>query len=130
MDNNPLTPRASSFSIASLITSDCCDDENSLYHSMTNSNQSNFYFNNSCSIDQIPNDNNLNSIQHDPLHNLRSATLAETNNEQYQQQIKRRKTRPTNYKQIKHTQKTPSTTRHIEGSFDMHIHVKNDDEFQ
>jgi hypothetical protein len=34
MDNNPLTPRASSFSIASLITSDSCDDENALYHSL------------------------------------------------------------------------------------------------
>lgn len=31
-----MTPRASNFSIASLITSECCDDENSLYHSLNN----------------------------------------------------------------------------------------------
>ncbi|CAF1111194.1 unnamed protein product [Adineta ricciae] len=42
MDGNPLTPRASNFSIASLITSECGDDEQALYHTMTNSVEPNF----------------------------------------------------------------------------------------
>ncbi|CAF1215166.1 unnamed protein product [Rotaria magnacalcarata] len=115
MDSNPLTPRASSFSIASLITSEYCDDENSLYHSMTNSIPSNFYSNN-CSFNQIQNDTHPNSIQQE-LDHFRSATLSETNNGEYhqqqqqqQQQIRRKKTRPTNYKQIKNLQKPTSTT--------------------
>ncbi|CAF0819664.1 unnamed protein product [Rotaria sordida] len=120
MDNNLLTSRASSFSIASLITSDCCDDENSLYHSLTNSIQTNFYptnnnnnNNNNCSIEQITNDNYSNSIQQD-FHHFHSATLTETNNGEYQQQIRRRKNRSTNYKQIKNLQKNLSITQHME----------------
>ena len=45
MDGNPLTPRASNFSIASLITSECGDDEQALYHTMTNSVEPNFSMN-------------------------------------------------------------------------------------
>ncbi|CAF4725572.1 unnamed protein product, partial [Rotaria sp. Silwood1] len=111
MDNNLLTSRASSFSIASLITSDGCDDENSLYHSLTNSIPTNFYHNtNNCSIDQITND----SIQQD-FHHFHSAKLTETNNGQYQQQIgKKNKNRSTNYKQRKNLQIHLSTTQHME----------------
>lgn len=117
MDNNPLTPRASSFSIASLITSDYCDDENSLYHSMTNPIPSNFYSNHS-SIDQISNDNYSNLIQPD-LSNFNSPTLSETNNGQYQQQVRKRKHRSTNCKQIKNLEKPSSATRRMEGLLDL-----------
>ena len=87
MDNNPLTPRASSFSIASLITSDCCDDENSLYHSMSSPIGTNNIINfpPNPSIEKITNDYYNNHIQQE-LHHYRSATLTETNNGQYQHQ--------------------------------------------
>jgi hypothetical protein len=83
MDNNPLTPRASSFSIASLITSDCCDDENSFYHSMTSPTGTNINLND-FSTEKIPTDYYPISIEQD----FRSSTLTETNHGQYQQQIK------------------------------------------
>jgi hypothetical protein len=124
MDNNPLTPRASSFSIASLITSDCCDDENSLYHSMTSpigttNNNNIINFPSNPSIEKITNDYyNNNHIQQD--HHFRSATLTETNNGQYQQQqgtIK--ENRSTNHKhhhqQITNLQKSLTTIRNMEG---------------
>ncbi|CAF0897493.1 unnamed protein product [Adineta steineri] len=107
MDNNPLTPRASSFSIASLITSDCCEDENILYHSMTNLTESNFNYNN-CSIDKSTND-----YQQDFQH-CQSPTFIETNNEQYQQEIKKRDNRSMNTKQTTNLQKSLTTTRHME----------------
>jgi len=100
MDNNPLTPRATSFSIASLITSDSCDDENALYHSLTNPTESNH------NLNKITNDYYWNSIQQ-----FRSATLIETNNEQDQQPITKRE----NYKQITNLQKSLTTTHHMEG---------------
>ncbi len=109
MDNNPLTPRTTSnFSIASLITSDYCNDENNLYNPMTNPIETNFNFNN-CSIDKITNDFYPNSIQQD-LHHFHSDTLIETNNEQYQQPIKRKENRSK-----LNLQKTFTTTGHMEG---------------
>lgn len=120
MDNNPLTPRASSFSIASLITSDCCDDENSLYHSMTSSIEANNNHNINCtttpSIEKITNDYYTNHIQQD-LHHYRSATLAETNNGQYQQQTPIKESRSTNHKQVSNLQKSLTTIRNMEGLF-------------
>lgn len=93
MDNNLLSPRTNSnFSIASLITTDCCNDENNLYHPMINPIELNFTSNN-YSVEKIPSDYYSNSTQQD-LHPFHSDTLTETNNEQYQQQqqpIKRRK---------------------------------------
>lgn len=99
MDNNPLTPRASSFSIASLITSDCCDDENSLYHSLSSPIGSNHHHSHQqhqhlnllnlpshSSFEKISNEFYPNSIQND-LQQFRSATLTETNNGQYQPQL-------------------------------------------
>jgi hypothetical protein len=127
MDNNPLTPRASSFSIASLITSDCCDDENSLYHSMTspigtannnNNNNNIINFPPNPSIEKITNDYYNNHIQQD-LHHFRSATLTETNNGQYQQQGTIKENRSTNPKhhhhQITNLQKSLTTIRNMEG---------------
>jgi len=112
MDNDPLTPRTTSnFSIASLITSDYCNDENNLYHPMTNPIETNFNFNN-CSIDKITNDYYPNSTQQD-LHPFHSDTLIETNNEQYQQQqpIKRKENRTKSNLQKSFT----TTTEHMEG---------------
>src|SRR4051812_10460825 len=110
MDNNPLTPRASSFSIASLITSDCCDDENSLYHSITspietNNNTNTINFTPNPSIEKITNDYYNNHIQQD-LHHFRSATLTETNNGQYHQQGTIKENRSTNHKHHHHHQVT------------------------
>jgi len=110
MDNNPLTPRTSNnFSIASLITSDCCNDENNLYYPMTNPIESNFNFNN-CSIDKITNDFYPNSIQQD-LHHFHSDTLIETNNEQYHQPIKRRENRS----KTNHQKSSTTISEHMEG---------------
>ena len=109
MDNNPLTPRASNFSIASLITSDCCDDENSLYHSMTspiesnsinnnhtNSHLSNLLTNKSSSHDYYPTDSQQ----------IRTATLTEANHGQYQQSNKK----------VTNLQKSLTSIRNMEGS--------------
>ncbi len=108
MDNNSLIPRTSNFSIASLITTDCCNDENNLYHFMTNPIESNLNFNN-CSSDKIANDYYPNSTEQD-LHHFHSATLAETNNEQYQKPIKRRENRSKT-----NLQKSFTTTGHMKG---------------
>ena len=127
MDNNPLTPRASSFSIASLITSDCCDDENSLYHSVNNSvGTTNLNFTSDSSIDKITNEYYTNHhqqqqptlpTQHD-LQQFRSATLSETNNGQYQQSTTK-ESRSTNHKhhhhQVTNLQKSLTTIRNMEG---------------
>lgn len=109
MDNNPLTPRASNFSIASLITSDCCDDENSLYHSITspiesnsinnnqtNSNLSNLLTNKSSSHDYYPTDSQQ----------IRTTTLTEANHGQYQQSNKK----------VTNLQKSLTSIRNMEGS--------------
>ena len=109
MDNNPLTPRASNFSIASLITSDCCDDENSLYHSMTspiesnsinnnhtNSHLSNLLTNKSSSHDYYPTDSQQ----------IRTATLTEANHGQHQQLNKK----------VTNLQKSLTSIRNMEGS--------------
>jgi hypothetical protein len=122
MDNNPLTPRASSFSIASLITSDCCDDENSLYHSITSpiGTSTNINFTPTSSIEKITNDYYNHNIQPDPQH-FRSATLTETNNGQYQQQGTIKENRSTNHKhhhhhnQVTNLQKSLTTIRNMEG---------------
>jgi hypothetical protein len=121
MDSNPLTPRASSFSIASLITSDCCDDENSLYHSMTSSIETtNINFTPDPSIEKITNDyyNNHHQIQQDLQQHFRSATLTETNNGQYQQQQATiKENRSTNHKhhhQVTNLQKRITTIRNME----------------
>ena len=129
MDNNPLTPRASSFSIASLITSDCCDDENSLYHSVNNSiGTTNLNFTADSSIEKITNEYYTNHhhqqqqqqqpppTQHD-LQQFRSATLSETNNGQYQQSTTK-EGRSTNHKhhhQVTNLQKSLTTIRNMEG---------------
>jgi hypothetical protein len=63
-DNNSLTLHTNNFSIASLITSVDYNDENNLYHSMTNSLGSNIYLNH-YSIDKITQDYYPNSIQED-----------------------------------------------------------------
>jgi hypothetical protein len=127
MDNNPLTPRASSFSIASLITSDCCDDENSLYHSMTSpietTNQNHILnFPPNPSIEKITNDYYHNNHIQQDLHHFRSATLTEANNGQYQQQQQQgtiKENRSTNHKhhhhQITNLQKSLTTIRNMEG---------------
>ena len=126
MDNNPLTPRASSFSIASLITSDCCDDENSLYHSMTSPiGTNNINFNTNLPIEKITNDYYNNHIQQQQqqqqdLHHFRSATLTETNNGQYpppQQHVTIKENRSTNHKhhQVTNLQKSLTTIRNMEG---------------
>jgi hypothetical protein len=124
MDSNPLTPRASSFSIASLITSDCCDDENSLYHSMTSSIETtNINFTPTSSIEKITNDYYNNHIQQDHQH-FRSATLTETNNGQYPQQATIKENRSSNHKhhhhhnnQVTNLQKSLTTIRNMEGLF-------------
>ena len=137
MDNNPLTPRASSFSIASLITSDCCDDENSLYHSLSSpigSNHQHQHLNllnlpSHSSFEKIPNEFYPNSIQTD-LQQFRSATLTETNNGQYQQQItsssisssapgtikENRSANHKNHHQVTNLQKSLTTIRNMEGT--------------
>jgi hypothetical protein len=131
MDNNPLTPRASSFSIASLITSDCCDDENSLYHSMpspigTTNNNNNIHFNNNLPVEKITNDYYNNHISQQDLHHFRSATLTETNNGQYPlptqpQHVTIKENRSTNHKhhhhhhQVTNLQKSLTTIRNMEG---------------
>lgn len=124
MDNNPLTPRASSFSIASLITSDCCDDENSLYHSMsspigTTNNNNIINFPSNPSIEKITNDYyNNHHIQQQDLHHFRTATLTETNNGQYPQ-TPIKENRSTNHKhhnhQVTNLQKSLTTIRNMEG---------------
>jgi hypothetical protein len=120
MDNNPLTPRASSFSIASLITSDCCDDENSLYHSLTspigtNTNHTNILnLPPTPSIEKITND----YYQDHQQQHFRTATLTETNNGQYQQQPTIKENRSTNHKhhhQVTNLQKSLTTIRNMEG---------------
>ncbi|CAF3203508.1 unnamed protein product [Rotaria socialis] len=117
MDNNPLTPRASNFSIASLITSDCCDDENSLYHSMTSSIETTNNHHIDCtpnlSIEKITNDYYNNHINQD-LHHYRTATLTEENNGQYQQQGTIKENRSTNHKQVTNLQKSLTTIRNME----------------
>jgi hypothetical protein len=118
MDSNPLTPRASSFSIASLITSDCCDDENSLYHSMTSSIETtNINFTPDPSIEKITNDyyNNHHQIQQDLQQHFRSATLTETNNGQYQQQATIKSTNHKHHHQVTNLQKSLTTIRNMEG---------------
>ena len=121
MDNNPLTPRASSFSIASLITSDCCDDENSLYHSLTSSIETtNINFTPDPSIEKITNDYYPNHHIQQDLHHFRSATLTEANNGQYQQQGPIKENRSTNHKhhhhhQVTNLQKSLTTIRNMEG---------------
>lgn len=123
MDSNPLTPRASSFSIASLITSDCCDDENSLYHSLPSPIGTNHHVNilslaPNPSVEKITSDYYPNHIQSD-LHHFRSATLTETNNGQYQQQQQStiKENRATNHKhhQVTNLQKSLTTIRNMEG---------------
>jgi hypothetical protein len=125
MDNNPLTPRASSFSIASLITSDCCDDENSLYHSLTspigtNTNHTNILnLPPTPSIEKITNDYYQDHHQQQQQH-FRTATLTETNNGQYQQQPTIKENRSTNHKhhhQVTNLQKSLTTIRNMEGWF-------------
>ncbi len=122
MDNNPLTPRASSFSIASLITSDCCDDENSLYHSLpspietTNPNTNLIHLPANPSIEKLTNDYyNNHPIQSDHQQ-FRSATLTETNNGQYQQQGTNRSTNHKHHhQQVTNLQKSLTTIRNMEG---------------
>ena len=133
MDNSPLTPRASSFSIASLITSDGCDDENSLYHSLASPvgtlNHTNINFNNTTpSIEKISNDyyHSHHPAQADAQH-FRTATLTETNNGQYQQQQQQqqqppqvpiKENRSTNHKshhQVTNLHKSLTTIRNMEG---------------
>jgi hypothetical protein len=118
MDSNPLTPRASSFSIASLITSDCCDDENSLYHSLTSPIGTNN--NNNPNILNLPPTPSIEKITNDYYqeHHFRSATLTETNNGQYQQQATIKENRSTNHKhhhQVTNLQKSLTTIRNMEG---------------
>ncbi|UJR33344.1 hypothetical protein I4U23_020793 [Adineta vaga] len=96
MDNNPLTPRASSFSIASLITSEYCDDEQVIYHTMTNSLEPNFNMN-TCPMEKVTND-----CRQD---------LHPANNEQ---DLKKKDNRSMNNKQITNLQKSLVTTNHME----------------
>ncbi len=101
MDNNLLTARNNNFSIASLITSDCCNDENHFYHSMTNPIEPNLPFHN-CSTDKITSDYYPNSIQQE--------LPQVVENEQSQQPIKKRENRvKTNL------QKQSSTKGQMEG---------------
>ena len=126
MDNNPLTPRASNFSIASLITSDGCDDENSLYHSINSPigtlPTTPIHFNHSnLSIEKIPTDFYSNSLQTDSQSHYRSATtLTETNNGQSSQQSSvTRETRSnqakTSHPQATNLQKSLTSIRNMEG---------------
>ena len=109
MDNNLLTSRANNFSIASLITAHCYHGEDSSSHSMMNSIEPNFTFNNSA-FDQIIN-NNIN--QEEDIFPVHLISFTETNNKQYdEQQIRKDKTRSIDRKQPK---KTPSTARHMDG---------------
>lgn len=127
MDNNPLTPRASSFSIASLITSDCCDDENSLYHSLSSPiGSSNHHVN----LLTLPSNSSFEKINHEFYPNpiqteFRTATLTETNNAQYPQQTSSgtiKENRSSNHKhhhhhhhQVTNLQKSLTTIRNMEG---------------
>lgn len=134
MDNNPLTPRASNFSIASLITSDGCEDENSLYHSLTSPigthNTAQIpYTHPSLSIEKITNDYYHNSHLQPDLHHFRAATLTETNNGQCQPPapapaptVPIKESRSTNHKnqshhhqQVTNLQKSLTTIRNMEG---------------
>ena len=122
MDNNPLTPRASSFSIASLITSDCCDDENSLYHSLPSPIGTNTNHQSLLNLPPPPSIEKINSDyyqdQQQQQQHFRLATLTETNNGQYQQQPAIKENRSTNHKhhhQVTNLQKSLTTIRNMEG---------------
>lgn len=125
MDNNPLTPRASNFSIASLITSDGCDDENSLYHSIHHSptgilastpipmNNPNLLFEKAQhDIYSVP-------LQQDLQQNGRPTTLTETNNGQAVASTGVKENRSTNQKvshnQVTNLQKTLTNFRNMDG---------------
>ena len=129
MDNNPLTPRASNFSIASLITSDGCEDENSLYHSLTSpigtpNTPQIPYTHPSLSIEKITNDYYHSSHLQPDLHHFRAATLTETNNGQCQpppavpikeNRSTNHKNHPHHHQQVTNLQKSLTTIRNMEG---------------
>jgi hypothetical protein len=102
MNNNLSIPRPNNFSIASLITTDYYNDENTFYHSMTNPIGSNFHFNH-YSIDKTTND----CYPIFPQPDLHSPTLSKTNNEHYQQQLKKRENRSKTNLQKNSTTKGP-----------------------
>ena len=97
MDNNPLTPRANNFSIASLMTSDYCDDENNFYHSLASPTE--------------PHLNLADSSVENPIEPSypTSSRLTETNTEQYPTQQAIKENRSTTH------QKQSAKLRHMEG---------------
>lgn len=118
MENNPLTLRATSFSIASLITSDCADDEQAMYHTLINSAEPHFTLNH-CAMDKATSDYRLDAQQ------CNSHAFAEQTNEYHQQDGgKKREHRPSNAKAAANSQKSSGMSTHVEGrTIDMIVFV-------
>ena len=97
------------FSIASLITSDCYNDENHLFHSMTNSIGSNLDFSN-YSIDKLTHDYYPSSFQTDP-------TLFNTSTEQQYPPTTTTTTKKKDNQPKTNHRKRSNTKGHMEGEF-------------
>jgi hypothetical protein len=97
MDNNPLTPRANNFSIASLMTTDYCDEENHFYHSLASPTEPHL------------NLTDLSAEKPTESPYPTSSRLIETNTEQYPTQQAIKENRSTTH------QKQSAKLRHMEG---------------